>query len=167
AFNISFNGWEGGFGIGGRYLVPIIPLLMMALLHVRRRMLAYAAIGVSFVINFAAVAVDPQPSATIPRPLSQYIIPLLITGHFSPAVPITPPWSAATFTGHTSVNRMTLDEAIVFARHAPDDAASEWASVNIGELAAGPGDARSLIPIAIILLGGLIVVLRHARTSDG
>jgi hypothetical protein len=163
AFNVSFNGWEGGFGIGGRYLVPIIPLLMMALLHMRRRMLAYVVIAVSFAINFAAVAVDPQPSATIPRPLTQYIVPLLVTGHFSPTVPITPPWSAATFTGHTSVNRMTLDEAIVFSRHAPDESASEWASFNIGELATGPGDARSLIPIALILLGGVFLILRSAR----
>ncbi|HEV7427752.1 MAG TPA: hypothetical protein VGQ46_15425 [Thermoanaerobaculia bacterium] len=160
AFNISFNGWEGGFGIGGRYLVPVIPLMMMALLHIHRRMLAYVATAVSFAINFAVVAVDPQPSATIPRPLTQYIVPLLVHGDFPPSVPITAPWSAATFTGHTSVNRMTLDEAIVFTRHAPDDPASEWASFNLGELATGPGDARSVIPIAMILLGGLILVLR-------
>jgi hypothetical protein len=163
AFNISFNGWEGGFGIGGRYLVPLIPLFAIALLHVRTRTIVYIAAAISFAINFAAVAVDPQPSATIPRPLTQYIVPLLVHGHFSPSVPITPPWSAATFTGHTSVNRMTLDEAIVFARHAPDDAASEWASFNAGELATAPGDPRSLIPIAIIILGGLILVLRRRR----
>jgi hypothetical protein len=164
AFNISFNGWEGGFGIGGRYLVPLIPLFAIALLHVRLRTIVYIAATISFAINFAAVAVDPQPSATIPRPLTQYIIPLLIHGHFSPSVPITPPWSAATFTGHTSVNRMTLDEAIVFARHSPDDAASEWASFNAGELATAPGDARSLIPIAIILLGGFILILRASES---
>src|SRR5947199_975566 len=162
AFNVSFNGWEGGFGIGGRYLVPIIPLMMMALLHMRRRMLAYFAIAISFAINFAAAAVDPQPSATIPRPLTQYIVPLLVQGHFAPSIPITPPWSAATFTGHTSVNRMTLDEAILFTRHAPDDSASEWASFNVGELATGPGDARSLIPIALIILGGAFLILRFA-----
>jgi hypothetical protein len=167
AFNISFNGWEGGFGIGGRYLVPLIPLFAIALLHVRVRTIVYLAAAISFAINFAAVAVDPQPSATIPRPLTQYIVPLLLHGHFSPAVPITPPWSAATFTGHTSVNRMTLDEAIVFARHTPDDAASEWASFNIGELATGPGDARSLIPIAIIILGGTILILRSTRITAG
>ncbi|MBV8545007.1 MAG: hypothetical protein JO093_19890 [Acidobacteria bacterium] len=162
AFNISFNGWEGGFGIGGRYLVPLIPFFAIALLHVRMRTIACLAAAISFAINFAAVAVDPQPSATIPRPLTQYIVPLLLHGHFSPSVPITPPWSAVTFTGHTSVNRMTLDEAIVFARHTPDDAASEWASFNIGELATGPGDPHSLIPIAIVILGAVILVLRHA-----
>jgi hypothetical protein len=164
-FNISFNGWEGGFGIGGRYLVPVIPLMMMALVHMRRRAIAYAAIALSFAINFAAAAVDPQPSATIPRPLTQYIVPLLINGHFSPLVPITYPWTAATFTGHTSVNRMTLDEAIVFSRHAPDDSASEWASFNIGELLTAPGDARSLIPIALIILGGGFAIARMARPS--
>jgi hypothetical protein len=163
AFNISFNGWEGGFGIGGRYLVPLIPFFAIALLHVRMRTIVYLAAAISFAINFAAVAVDPQPSATIPGPLTQYIVPLLLHGHFSPAVPITPPWSAATFTGHTSVNRMTLDEAIVFARHAPDDAASDWASFNAGELATGPGDARSLIPIAIVIIAGILLILRRAN----
>jgi hypothetical protein len=165
AFNGSFNGWEGGFGIGGRYLVPLIPLLGIALLHVRWRALAYIAAAISFAINFAGVAVDPQPSATIPRPLTQYILPLLLHGHFSPAVPITPPWSAATFTGHTSVNRMALDEAVVFARHLPDDDASLWACFNVGELATGPGDARSLIPIALVIVLATFAIVRMARRS--
>jgi len=165
AFNVSFNGWEGGFGIGGRYLVPLIPIFGIALVHLRWRPLAYAAMAISFAINFAAVAVDPQPSATIPRPLSQYIVPLLLNGHFPSNVPITPPWSAATFTGHTSVNRMTLDEAVVFAHHAPDDDASLWTSFNLGELATGPGDARSLIPIALIMLGAGFAIVRMARRS--
>ncbi|HSY51922.1 MAG TPA: hypothetical protein VLC46_24180 [Thermoanaerobaculia bacterium] len=165
SFNISFNGWEGGFGIGGRYLVPLIPLFGIALLHARWRALAGVAAAISFAINFAAVAVDPQPSGTITRPLTQYIVPLLLHGHFAPSVPITPPWSAATFTGHTSVNRLTLDEAIVFARHAPGSEASEWTSFNIGELATGPGDVRSLIPIALIILGAGFVLARLAAKS--
>ncbi|MGH9423923.1 MAG: hypothetical protein ACRD3J_28360, partial [Thermoanaerobaculia bacterium] len=166
AFNASFNGWDGGFGIGGRYLVPIIPFFGIALLHVRWRVIACLAAAVSFAINFAAVAVDPQPSGTIPRPLTQYIVPLLLHGHFAPSVPITPPWSAATLTGHTSVNRMALDEAIVFARHAPGSEPSEWASFNLGELATGPGDPRSLIPIALIILGGGFVLFRSAEAAS-
>src|SRR5712692_8678891 len=156
AINASFNGWEGGFGIGGRYLVPAIPLLALLMLRCRgwlRPMLVGLA-AIAFAINFAAVAVDPQRSGSIPRPLTQYIVPLLIHGGFSPSVPITPPWSAATFTGHTSVNRMTFDEAIVFQRHPPGSNASEWASFNLGEPLFGAGDARSLIPIAVILLVG-------------
>jgi hypothetical protein len=165
AFNASFNGWEGGFGIGGRYLVPLIPLMGIALLHIRWRTLGCVAAAISFAINFAAAAVDPQPSATIPRPLTLYIVPLLLHGRFAQTVPITPPWSAATFTGHTSVNRMTIDEAVVFARHAPGSDFSEWASFNLGELATAPGDPRSLIPIALIILGGGFAILRMARRS--
>jgi hypothetical protein len=164
-FNASFNGWEGGFGIGGRYLVPLIPLFGIALLHTRWRALAGVAAAISFAINFAAVAVDPQPSGTISRPLTQYIVPLLFTGHFPSSVPITPPWSFTTFTGHTSINRMTLDEIVVFMRHAPGSEASEWASFNLGELVTGPGDARSLIPIALVILGGGFVIARLATKS--
>jgi hypothetical protein len=166
AINASFNGWEGGFGIGARYLVPTIPLLALAMLRCRgwlRPMLVVLA-AIAFAINFAATAVDPQPSGSIPRPLTQYIFPLLIHGRFSPAVPITPPWSAATFTGHTSVNRMTFDEAIVFARHPPGSNASEWASFNLGEPLFGPGDARSLIPIAALILGAFAAIGWKSRS---
>lgn len=162
--NASFNGWEGGFGIGARYLVPLIPLFGLAMLRCRGwlRGATVALAVVSFAINFAATAVDPQPSGTIPRPLTQYILPLLMHGQFSPAVPITPPWSAATFTGHTSVNRLAHDEAIVFTRHPPGDAAGEWSSFNLGELLFGAGDARSLIPIVLLLAGGAIWIVRTA-----
>ena len=164
--NSSFNGWDGGFGIGARYLVPVIPLLALAMLHCRGwlRPLLVALAAISFVINFAATAVDPQPSGTIPHPLTQYIFPLLIHGHFSSDVPITPPWSAATLTGRTSVNRMTFDEAIVFARHPPGSDAAEWASFNLGEPFFGAGDARSLIPIAIVLAVGCVGIAWKARS---
>jgi len=167
AFNVTFNGWEGGFGIGARYLVPIIPLLgilMIACAGWTRWLFVPLAI-LSCAINFAATAVDPQPSGTIPRPLTQYILPLLITGHFSADVPITPPWSAATFTGHTSVNRMTHDEAIVFRRHPPGSAESEWSSFNLGEAFFGPGDVRSLAPIAMVFAAGVAWILAMARRA--
>ena len=169
AVNASFNGWDGGFGIGGRYLVPTIPLLALTLFRcpLKWRWLLTGLAVVSFVVNFAATAVDPQPSGSIPSPLRQYIFPLLIQGHFSPDVPITPPWSAATFTGHTSVNRMTFDEAIVFSRHPPGSPPSEWASFNLGEPFFGAGDARSLIPIALVLLLGGIAVARKSRQVQG
>jgi hypothetical protein len=121
---------------------------------------------VSLLLNFAAVAVDPQPSATIPRPMSQYILPLLLTGRFAPDVPITAPWSAATFTGHTSVNRMAVDEAVPFTRHPPGSPASEWASFNLGEAFFGAGSAMSLLPIAAILIFGSAVILRKCRDLD-
>lgn len=168
AFNVSFNGWEGGFGIGARYLVPIIPLLGILIAGCRgwTRVLFAPLAVLSLLINFAATAVDPQPSGTIPRPLTQYILPLLLTGHFSPAVPITPPWSAATFTGHTSVNRMAHNESIVFARNRPGSAAAEWSSFNLGEAFFGPGDARSLAPIAMVVVFAAAAIFAKARATS-
>ncbi|MDQ6803157.1 MAG: hypothetical protein M3041_20325 [Acidobacteriota bacterium] len=168
AINASFNGWEGGFGIGARYLVPTIPLLALAMLRCRgwlRPMLLVLG-AISFAMNFAAAAVDPQPSGSIPRPMTQYIFPLLIDGRFSGDVPITPPWSAATFTGHTSVNRMSFDEAIVFTRHTPGSNISEWASFNLGEPLFGAGDARSLIPIGLVLIFGVAAIGWKARSIE-
>jgi len=166
AVNVCFNGWEGGFGVGARYLVPLIPLFGIALLNARPRALVVVLGVLSFAINVACTAVDPQPSATIPRPLTHYIIPLLVRGHFSRAVPITPPWSAATFTGHTSVNRMAHDEAIVFQRHPPGSLESEWSSFNLGEPIFSAGDPRSLIPIvALLALGGAAILVKARQAA--
>ena len=59
---------------------------------------------------------------------------------------------------------MTFDEAIVFARHPPGSLASEWASFNLGEPFFGAGDARSLIPIVIVLAVGCAAIARKARS---
>ncbi|HKO58625.1 MAG TPA: hypothetical protein VJ276_22350 [Thermoanaerobaculia bacterium] len=166
AFNVTFNGWEGGFGIGARYLVPLIPLWGLALLYAKPRWLVVALGAISFFINFAATAVDPQPSGTIPRPLTQYILPLLLHGRFDESVPITKPWSAQTFTGHTSVNRLAHDEAIVFSKHPPGSLVSEWSSFNLGEPFFGAGDARSLIPVLLLLAGGAFAIARRARRAS-
>jgi hypothetical protein len=165
-FNLCYINWDGGFGVGARYLVPLIPLWGLALLRLRLRKVAMALAVASLAINFAATAVDPQPSGTIPRPLTQYIVPLLLRGHFSPDVPITAPWSAATFTGHTSVNRLAHDEAIVFRRHPPGSPESEWSSFNLGELFFGAGDARSLIPFAVVFALGCAAILAKARRES-
>lgn len=168
AVNVCFNGWEGGFAIGARYLVPLIPLWGLALMHARPRWLVVALAVISFAINFAATAVDPQPSGTIPRPLTQYIVPLLLHGRFSSAVPITPPWSAATITGHTSVNRLTYDEAVLFQKNPRGSVATEWTSFNLGEPFFGAGDARSLIPIGFLLLVGIgLIFLSLSRAQRG
>lgn len=162
-FNLCYINWDAGFGVGARYLVPLIPLWGIALLRVDKRRLVMVLGVLSIAINFAATAVDPQPSATIPRPLSQYIVPLLVRGHFSRDVPITAPWSAATFTGHTSVNRLAHDEAVVFQRHPPGSLESEWSSFNLGELLFGPGDAKSLIPFGAVFLVAIAAILAKAR----
>ena len=58
---------------------------------------------------------------------------------------------------------MTFDEAVVFARHTPGSNAAEWASFNLGETFFGAGDARSLIPIAIVIAAGCAAIARKAQ----
>jgi hypothetical protein len=166
-FNAGFNGWEGGFGIGSRYLVIAIPFFGLMILEVRGGLRhLVTAIGIlSIFLSLAAVAVDPQPSGSIPRPMEQYLLPLLFTGRFSERVPLTPPWSAATFTGHTSVNRVAADEPAPFVTAAPDSAAAEWASFNLGEPFFGPGSAASLLPIVLIIVIASAAILRKAAVE--
>jgi hypothetical protein len=167
-FNVSFNGWEGGFSIGPRYLIPAIPFLGVALLHSRGvwKSVFSATAVVSLLFNFAAAAVDPQPSGTIPRPMTQYILPLLLTGHFPASVPITPPWSAATIRGHVSVNPVTPDEALPFSRYAAGSGPSLWASFNLGEPIFGVGSGASVLPIAVLILAASAFLLKAARRLD-
>lgn len=166
--NSSFNGWEGGFGAGARYLMPAVPLLSLLLGFAppRLRIAAVVIAVLSFGINFAVTAVDAQVSGSIPRPLTQYVLPLLTRGTFPPSTPLTPPWSNSTFTGHVAVNRVALDEPKPFVRHAPHSDAAEWASFNLGERMLGRGSPWSLLPLALILCGGAWAILRLARDVD-
>ncbi|MFN2238395.1 MAG: hypothetical protein ABR524_03295 [Thermoanaerobaculia bacterium] len=159
--NLSFNNWEGGFGIGPRYLVSALPLMSVLVIEgaLKARMWAVVILAVvSFANVFAATAVDPLPSGSIPRPLGGYIYPLLLTGEYEARGPIHPRWSPELFDGHTSVNRMSIDEIVPFAKYPPGDAGSEWAAFNIGEVLAGPGHPASLLPpILLLLLGGALM----------
>jgi uncharacterized membrane protein YtjA (UPF0391 family) len=167
-FNLTFNNWEGGFGIGPRYVVATIPLLAIWLLHARGlwRWLWAATLAVSLANNFAATAVDPQPSGSIPRPLTQYIYPLLLTGEFSEEVPITPPWSAETIRGHVAVNPHSPDQYKPFMLHPPDSQESQWASFNLGESLFGVGSPWSLLPIVVWMIGGTAILNSRGRASN-
>lgn len=167
-FNLTFNNWDGGFGIGARYLVPLIPLLGILMIPMTRvmRPLWIALAIVSFAQVFAATAVDPQPSGSIPRPMSDYILPLLVRGSFTPTAPLHPSWAPEFVNGHTSVVRHTIDQIIPFTKHPPGSPESEWASFNLGEIVAGPGSALSLLPILLVLACGIVVLWLHARSAD-
>jgi hypothetical protein len=165
-FNLTFNNWEGGFGIGPRYVVASIPFLAIWMFFAPRRSIIWIALAVvSFANGFAATAVDPQPSGSIPRPLSQYIYPLLLKGEISPTVPLTPPWSAATIRGHVSVNPHTPDQLKPFMIHPPGSAESEWASFNLGETFFGAGSPWSLLPVILWLAVGVSWLAKQAGGS--
>lgn len=73
--NASFNGWSGGWNFGPRYLVPIIPLLGVAMLFATHlwRPLWMLLGAISIAIHFIATAVDPMPSPEVRRPVRAYL----------------------------------------------------------------------------------------------
>lgn len=174
-FNVTFNNWEGGFGIGPRYLVPVIPLLAVLLLAVTRfmRPLWIILAPISLILNFVAVAVDPQPSGSIGHPFRDYLFPLFLTGRIEPDVPLMRPWMNQFVTGHVAVNLQSMDQIVPMARHAPESQSSIWASFNLGETLAGPGSLLSLLPLLVWAAFGWLVlralVLRAGKqlTVDG
>ncbi|MEO8215714.1 MAG: hypothetical protein ABI718_01385 [Acidobacteriota bacterium] len=167
-FNISFNGWEGGFSIGPRYLLPAVPFAALFLFRglTRGRALWWILGLLAVFLNFAAAAVDPQPSGTIPNPVAQYILPLLFRGEFPAATPITLPYSSQTIMGHVAVNPLTVDQIIPFSKHGPGSDPTMWASFNLGESIFGVGSALSLLPILVWILGGACFLWITARSFD-
>jgi len=145
-FNAAFNGWFGGYTIGPRYVLHVVPLFVLGLIELwgRARLFVVVTAAVSLLFNFAVTAVDPQPPQTLRDPIGRYALPALFTGRAldDPAAP----WLADLYTGHTSTNRVAADELMPFQRHRPGSKENEWASFNAGELAFGPGSAASVLP---------------------
>ena len=162
--NASFNGWHGGYTIGPRYLLPAVPLLMLAAAYgaMRLRLLFALVATISLFFNFAAAAVDPQPPDTLHDPLGRYEIPALLFGGAGPNDEAVPVWIRQLYTGHTSTNRVAADELMPFSRYKPGSPETEWASFNLGELLFGPGSAMSLVPFFALMAGGVVVTLRLA-----
>jgi hypothetical protein len=154
-FNICFNGWHGGYAIGPRYLLPIIPLLALGIIvfwkRARPLLLIVGVAGV--LLNLAVTAVDPQPPDTVRNPIGDYVLPLLVFGEVPPSHPI-PPWLRELYTGHVGVNRVAADEAVPYKRHPPGSPANDWASFNLGETLFGVGEITSLIPVIVWMIGG-------------
>jgi hypothetical protein len=166
-FNTTFNGWDGGFSFGPRYLIPIIPFLGLAALHAIHRLLPlWILLGViSIANNFAATAVDTQPSASVRHPLRDYIYPLLLEGSFDRGMPMLPRWSSELYHGHTSVNRQSMTEIVPFLKFRPGSPQSEWASFNLGEIVFRPGQPWSLVPIVLWMIVVPAWLLRNAASS--
>jgi len=161
----SFNGWEGGFAFGPRYLLPIIPLLGLLLCHPERergtcaggaRMAflpprphrSLATLGMtllailSIAINFLAAALDAMPDAAIDRPLRDHLLPAFARGE-------------------VSLPQQAVDELIPHQLYPAGSRESRWAAFNLGELVL-PGRA-SLIPIVLWMIAGSAWLVYRAR----
>jgi len=139
----SFNGWHGGFAFGPRYLVPIVPLLGIAMMAARLRRLwivvAIAAAIISFGLNFIATATDPMPSSQLPHPVSRYLVPAFFTGH---------------------IGERTRRDIGYFESQSVNHIALARESGNLGEFIFGKGEVASIVPIVLWLAGGFAILLR-------
>jgi len=165
--NISFNNWDGGSGIGPRYILPVVPFFGVAMLSasglLRPLWVLLGAISVLF--NFAVAAVNPMPSRQIADPIFRYTFPLLVTGRLPADTPPHPPFAWKVMIGHVSVNRLGADDLVPFHKHPRGSRESEWASFNLGEIVA-PGSVLSLIPIVIWILGGSMLLATMPSCFD-
>ena len=139
----SFNGWYGGYAFGPRYLVPIIPLLGIAMMAARLRPIwivaAIAAAIVSVGLNFIATATNPMPSSQLPHPVSRYLVPAFFTGH---------------------VGERTRRDIGYFETQSVAHLALARESGNLGEFIFGKQKLSSIVPIVVWLAGGFAILLR-------
>jgi len=135
----SFNGWNGGWAFGPRYLVPIVPLLGIVMMAPRFRPLWVIAAIFSVGLNFIATATDPMPSVNLFHPVSRYLVPAFFTGHIGEKTRREAGWPEA-----QSVPNVAL----------PRD------SGNLGEFIFGKGTRASVIPIVLWLAAGFAILLR-------
>jgi len=139
----SFNQWHGGWAFGPRYVLPVVPLFGIPMMYAmpalsrRMRMLFIVAAVVSIGVNFLATAVDPMPTSAIDNPLTEYLVPAFFTGEIPAETRDSVPWF-----NDTHVKPVAI----------PRD------STNLGELAFSEGSRLSILPIALWMLGGTIVL---------
>ena len=135
----SFNGWDGGWAFGPRYLVPIVPLLGIAMMATRLRPWWIVAAILSVGLNFIATATDPMPSTNLAHPVSRYLVPAFFTGH---------------------IGERTRRSIGYYETQSVDNVSLARDSGNLGEYIFGKGKRASVIPIVVWLTAGFAVLLR-------
>jgi hypothetical protein len=183
AFNVSFNGWYGGWGVGPRYLVPALPFLAAPLVLAGRRWprVTLVLACLSIALQGLITAVDPQSPAGVASfasvpgrpgwrqdPLGDYELPLLATGRAGPLAEARPGSPIGEFRGPVSAGPTGVYEGW-FGRLFPlVSRQARWNSFNAGELLA-PGSRLSLLPLiaALAALLGLAFASVRRATRAG
>jgi len=185
-FNVCFNGWHGGWSVGPRYLVPVLPLLALPIATVARGMRGpVMALGlISVVIMTLFTVVDPQPPVGVSpiasrpdrsrlwrNPLFEYTLPIFETGRATPILEAqradgpggaAPP--LAYFEGPVSANPIGVYEAWVGRVLPQTDDVARWNSFNVGELV-WPGRRMSLLVPGAAVGVLLALAVRSARRA--
>jgi hypothetical protein len=176
-FNISFNGWQGGWAVVPRYLGPAMPFLALPIVFAYRQLprMTLALAALSTATMFVITAVDAQaPVGVIPplsapgreqwtyNPVTEYELPLMFTGRATPLLVEVErlggdPAILATIRGPVSANPIGVYEGGFYQRFGPEAPQTGWNSFNAGEMLA-PNSLLSLLPL-ILFSGGLVLAL--------
>lgn len=126
----SFNGWNGGWAFGPRYLLPIVPLFATAMFSAvpRARSLFLIAAVLSIATHFLVTATDAMPSPDVHNPVRDYLLPAFVHGEIPDKTRAAFPWYATTRVDPVSLPRE---------------------ATNVGELLFGEGARMSIAPVLL------------------
>ncbi len=154
-FNICFNGWTGGWGVGPRYLIPIIPFVFLlapvGLSRFPKLSMSLGALSVLLMLISTSVLVFvPAPNQELRRasPITQ-MVPFLADGQVSIS-------TQNMLERAPSLNYAELWER---SRRGVPSSAEAWDSYNLGEVLGLQG-LWSLLPLLLLLLP----LVAHLRT---
>jgi len=144
-FNLSFNGWTGGWGVGPRYLIPALPFLFVPALAGWRR-LPWASATLTLVSTLAMLCISAV-LVMVPGP------------NDGVAADFDPLWYTMRVLalGKVSVSTQSFSEKFPAA-----SGADAWDSWNLAELIGLVGWA-SLIPTCLLAAAVYAIALRTGR----
>jgi hypothetical protein len=84
--NSGYAYWEGGFALGPRHLIPVLPFLMLAIASLwtesgavlRSLMVVLGVAGAA--VNLMAMATTVTPDSANPHPITEIIVPRFLAG---------------------------------------------------------------------------------------
>jgi hypothetical protein len=152
-FNLVFNGWTGGWGVGPRYLIPALPFLFVLVAEPwgRYRVVRSIAVGLSILFMTAAttaLVMVPGPTLGPPPAGRDPVRETLVLA----------------LGGAVSLNEQAVFEYLPRASADPavDD---QWDSYNLGELM-GLGGLWSVLPLLLLVGGGVAMLERQVAKSE-
>jgi hypothetical protein len=168
-FNVSFNGWHGGWTTGPRYLVPAIPFIALwwPLAWRRWRFTVGSLSALSIAIHILITGVDVQPplgvgDPTLPlwrrSPVVEHVLPLFLGRRPEGGL-------AAYFVEPISSNPVGAYEGWFGRLFEVGSPESRWNAFNAGELLL-PGSRWSLLVVALVVAGPLAGAFLLSRLRD-
>ena len=153
-FNLAFNGWTGGWGIGPRYIIPALPFVFVLAAEPWRRhpVVRTLTVGLSVAFMTAATAtlvMVPGPNDGPPPPGRDPVLETLALA---------------------AAGDVSMSEGAVFERFpgpSKDPRVDDrWDSYNVGELL-GLRGLWSVLPVALLVAVGVGVLGGRAGEGAG